>query len=309
MPHPPQPTPSEGGRRALVRHLLPLVVVAALIAVAGVLAGTEAARGPARTGSGAPASRTPSPRPTQARSHSRCGHPVAVPILMYHHVAPRRAGSPLLWVTTRQLAGELAFLRRHGYHTVTLMQVYECWTKGTALPARPVVLSFDDGYVDQYRFAARLLRRFGDVGMLDLIVDNLGRALTVGDVLRMSSWGWEIDSHTITHRDLTRLRPGRVRYELVGSRDLLRRYLDLPIDFFCYPGGAFDAAVLRQVSQAGYLAATTVDFGLARPGRLFALPRIVVFGGERAGLFARSLSGSAAAGRAIDRAVAREARS
>jgi peptidoglycan/xylan/chitin deacetylase (PgdA/CDA1 family) len=306
MPNPPQMTPSEGARRARARHLLPLVVVAALIAVVGVLAGTEASRGPARSAVATLPSGTPSPRSTRARPHDRHGRPVAVPILMYHHVAPRPGGSPLLWVTTRQLVAELAFLRRRGYHTVTLQQVYRCWTEGTALPARPVVLSFDDGYVDQYRYAAPLLRRFGDVGVLDLIVDNLGRALTVGDVLRMSSWGWEIDSHTITHRDLTRLPRIRVRYELVGSRDLLRRYLRLPIDFFCYPGGAYDAAVRRQVSEAGYLAATSVDYGLARPAELYALPRIVVFGGEPVGLFAESLSGSPAAGWAIDRAVARE---
>ena len=228
---------------------------------------------------------------------------MAVAILMFHHVAPRREGSPLLWVTRRQLAAELAFLRRHGYHTVTLHQVYECWTTGSLLPARPVVLSFDDGYSDQYRYAAPLLRRYRDVAVLNLIVDNLGRALTVADVARMASWGWEIDSHTITHRDLALLSAGVVRHELVGSRNLLRRYLHLSIDFFCYPGGAYDAAVIRQVRSAGYLAATSVTYGLARPAELFTLPRIVVFGGESLRLFGESLGGSARAGEAIDRTV------
>ena len=144
----------------------------------------------------------------------RHGRPVAVPILMFHHVAPRREGSPLLWVTRRQLAAELAFLRRHGYRTVTLQQVYECWTTGSSLPAHPVVLSFDDGYSDQYRYAAPLLRRYHDVAVLNLIVHNLGRALTVADVSRMAFWGWEIDSHTITHRDLALLPVGVVRHEL-----------------------------------------------------------------------------------------------
>ena len=65
------------------------------------------------------------------------GDPRAVPILMYHHVAPIRRGSALLWVTRAQFARELAYLRSHGYQAVTLQQVYQCWTQGGALPARP----------------------------------------------------------------------------------------------------------------------------------------------------------------------------
>ena len=222
---------------------------------------------------------------------------------MYHHVAPARRGSALLWVTRAQFARELAYLRDHGYHTVTLRQVYERWSQGAALPARPVVLSFDDGYLDQYRYAAHLLRRYGDMAVLNLIVHNLGRALTIAMVSRMAAWGWELDSHTITHRDLTRLSPTTVAYELKGSRDLLQRYFHVPVEFFCYPGGTYDAAVEAAVRHAGYLAATSVWFGLARPGELFALPRIVVFGGEPLKVFAESLGGSARGETAIDRAV------
>lgn len=75
---------------------------------------------------------------------------------MYHHVAPVRRGSALLWVTRAQFARELGYLRGHGYHTVTMQQVYQCWTQGSALPARPVVLSFDDGYLDQLSSAVSL---------------------------------------------------------------------------------------------------------------------------------------------------------
>ncbi len=222
---------------------------------------------------------------------------------MYHHVAPSRGGSALLWVTRAQFARELGYLRGHGFHTVTMRQVYQCWTQGSPLPARPVVLSFDDGYLDQYRYAAALLRRRGDTAVLNLIVHNLGRALTIAMISRMAAWGWEIDSHTITHRDLTRLSPAAVAYELKGSRDLLQRYFGVPVDFFCYPGGVYDSAVKAAVRRAGYLAATSVWYGLARPSELFALPRIVVFGGESLKVFAEGLSGSRKGEAAVDRAA------
>ena len=282
-------------RKPELARLVVLALVVALTAASLLAARRGSPRAPAESPGG-------SHRPVATRP-ARHGDPRAVPILMYHHVAPVRRGSALLWVTRAQFARELGYLRGHGYHTVTMQQVYQCWTQGSALPARPVVLSFDDGYLDQYRYAAGLLRRHGDTAVLNLIVDNLGRALTIAMISRMAGWGWEIDSHTITHRDLTRLSPATVAYELKGSRDLLQRYFDVPVDFFCYPGGVYDSAVKTAARRAGYLAATSVWYGLARPSELFALPRIVVFGGEPLKVFAESLSGSRRGEAAIVRAA------
>jgi peptidoglycan/xylan/chitin deacetylase (PgdA/CDA1 family) len=276
-------------------------VVVALIGAASFVAASRGSRQAAENARGTAHAKV---HATHRTHHAAHGGSVPVPILMYHHVAPKLGGSPLLWVSCAQFASELAYLRHHAYHTVTLQQVYECWTKGSPLPARPIVLSFDDGYGDQYRYAAPLLRRYRDVAVLNLIVHNLGRApLTTAMVSRMASWGWEIDSHTITHRDLALLPAGEVRRELLGSRNLLRRYFHLPVNFFCYPGGAYDPAMVAAVRRAGYLAATSVRYGLARPGELFTLPRIVVFGGESLALYGQSLSGSARAGKAIVRTV------
>lgn len=212
-----------------------------------------------------------------------------VPILMYHHVAPVRKGSPLLYVSPSQFDAQLTYLHDHGYDVVTLQQVYAAWMNEGSLPAKPVVLSFDDGYVDQYRYAAPLLRSFGDPAVLNLIVHNLGRAFTEVMVAQMIAWGWEIDSHTITHRDLTRLLPRQVRYELVGSRNVLRRSFGVSVNFFCYPGGAQNPTVVEAVRKAGYLGATGIQYGLADPAQLFSLPRIVVYWGEPQSRFAARL--------------------
>jgi peptidoglycan/xylan/chitin deacetylase (PgdA/CDA1 family) len=301
IPDEPNPRPTSPKRSQSLAQLLVLGLVVALIGAASFVA---VLRGSHQTRRSAGSAVQPRVRATRRPSHIAHRDPMPVPILMYHHVAPQSEGSSLLWVSRTQFAGELAYLRRHAYHTVTLQQVYDCWTKGSPLPSRPVVLSFDDGYTDQYRYAAPLLRRYHDVAVLNLIVHNLGSApLTIAMVSRMASWGWEIDSHTITHRDLALLPAGEVHRELQGSRNLLRRYLHLPVNFFCYPGGAYDAAVVAAVRRAGYLAATSVRYGLARPGVLFTLPRIVVFGGEPLALYAHSLGGSPRAETAIVRSV------
>jgi peptidoglycan/xylan/chitin deacetylase (PgdA/CDA1 family) len=275
-------------RRRRPHYLLPVIAAAALILLlVGGGAYLLVARSPHAQGSTAQAS--PSASPTASASPSPHLHHIAVPILMYHHIAPVREGSSLLYASPRELEAQLAYLQAHGYHVVTLQQLYDAWTKGARLPAKPVVLSFDDGYLDQYRYAAPLLNRYHDPAVLNLIVDNLGRVLTSGMVKQMIASGWEVDSHTITHRDLTKLPAATVRRELRGSRDLLRRTFGVSVNFFCYPGGIHDAAVVAAVRQAGYLAATSIQYGLADISQRFALPRIVVYWGESLGRFAARL--------------------
>jgi peptidoglycan/xylan/chitin deacetylase (PgdA/CDA1 family) len=214
-----------------------------------------------------------------------------VPILVYHHVTPVLGGSPLLYVSPTQFASQLAHLHSYGYHVVTLRQAYDAWTTGAALPAKPVILSFDDGYQDQYFYAAPLLRRYHYQGELYVVVGNLGAAIHVDMVKQMIKWGWEIGSHSITHPDLRRLSASALHRELVGSRNVLRRLFHVPIDFFCYPGGNYNAGVAAAVRKAGYLAATTTEFGRAEPPRFFTLPRITVWWGESLKRFAAHLQG------------------
>jgi peptidoglycan/xylan/chitin deacetylase (PgdA/CDA1 family) len=213
----------------------------------------------------------------------------AVPILIYHHVASAWSGPASLCVTPDEFARQLAYLRRHDYHPVNLQRVYDSWNGRASLPRNPIVLSFDDGYADQYRYAVAALRRYRWPAVLNLIVENTRGTLTSIKVRRMISWGWEIDSHTITHRDLTRLSATGLRRELVGSRDQLRRLLHVPVNFLCYPGGAYNARVRAAARAAGYLAATTISFGAATPKNLFALKRIAVWRAEPLGQFGGAL--------------------
>jgi peptidoglycan/xylan/chitin deacetylase (PgdA/CDA1 family) len=97
------------------------------------------------------------------------------------------------------------------------------------------------------------------------------------EVRAMLRDGWEIDAHTMTHADLTTLDAARLRYEVAGSRTWLRRAFAVPVDFFCYPAGRYNATVEAAARAAGYDGATTEDPGIAtRRDDPFALPRIRV---------------------------------
>jgi len=199
-----------------------------------------------------------------------------VPILVYHHVQGYLAGNYLMYVGTSQFASQLRYLRSHGYHPVTMQQVWDAWTGKEKLPRRPVVLSFDDGYPDQYSNAARQLRRYHWPAVLNLVVYR-GMALSDAQVRRMVKWGWEIGSHTLDHPILTRVSSATLRRELVLSRRILHHTFDVPVAFLCYPGGVCDGRVMRAARDAGYLAATSIRYGAATPHGRFALPRIAVY--------------------------------
>jgi len=281
-------------RKGRVIALAVLVACAAAIAVA-VVAGMHRTQHVARVVT-TPQRRTPHHRrhrPKPAPPRIVAGpHNGAVPILMYHVInrAPVRAPYPDLYVPAREFAAQMRWLARRGYHAVTLRQVYDYWHKGYALPARPIVLTFDDGYLSDATHAAPVLRRYRWPGVLNLEVRNVGpQDLPAWRIRALIAAGWEVDAHTITHPDLTTLDSTRLRYEVAGSRARIRRMFHVRVDFFCYPSGRYDRAVVAAVRRAGYLGATTTNDALARPTQRYTLGRIRVDGSDGLRGFASKL--------------------
>jgi peptidoglycan/xylan/chitin deacetylase (PgdA/CDA1 family) len=108
----------------------------------------------------------------------------------------------------------------------------------------------------------------------------------------MIASGWEVDSHTLTHPNLTAVSPARLWQEVHTSRVVLQRLFHVPVDFFCYPSGDFDAAVVAAVRRAGYLGATTTLPGLAVPSMPDTLDRVRVDGGEQPSTLLATIAGS-----------------
>jgi len=219
--------------------------------------------------------------------------PRAVPILMYHVLAPALPTAPYpdLYVKPADFAGEVDWLARHGYRAVTLRQVFDAWRGAAKLPPKPIVFSFDDGYLSQVRVAAPVLARHHWPGVLNLEVRNLQPVWGIRPpgVRKLIALGWEIDAHTLTHPDLTTVDDARLKQEIAGSRAAIRREFHVPVDFFCYPSGRYDDRVIAAVQAAGFLGATSTNYGLARPADLYHLDRVRVNGSDGVRGFAAKL--------------------
>jgi Ca2+-binding RTX toxin-like protein len=211
-------------------------------------------------------------------------HRAGVPILMYHVIMAPTASTPLahLYVAPAVFAAQMAWLAGHGYHVVTPQEVWDYW-HGAPLPPRPIVVSFDDGFTNHYTRAMPILAAHGWAGTLNLAISHFnqnGWGLTTTMVQRMINHGWEVDSHTMSHPTLPGLSTSALDYQIGDSRSLLRRTFHVPVNFFCYPAGLYDASVIAAVERAGYLGATSTENGLARWDDRWTLDRVRVSNGD-----------------------------
>jgi peptidoglycan/xylan/chitin deacetylase (PgdA/CDA1 family) len=209
----------------------------------------------------------------------------SVPILMYHVIATPPAGAdyPGLYVTPSELAGQVDALARAGFHAVTLDRMRAGWLGRAELPAHPIVISFDNGYRTQYTEALPILRRHGWVADENIQLSGLPPSqggLTRRQVRELVAAGWELDTQGWSHADLPTLDTASLRFQIGAARRRLRRAYGVRADWFCYPSGRYDPAVLTEVHAAGFVGATTVVPGWASPDSSpYELPRLRVLGG------------------------------
>jgi peptidoglycan/xylan/chitin deacetylase (PgdA/CDA1 family) len=209
-----------------------------------------------------------------------------VPILMYHVINPPPAAAkfPGLYVSPEEFAAQMHALAGAGFHAVTMDQMRANWTRGTPLPAgKPIVVSFDNGYQSQYTRALPVLRKLGWVGVENMQLTGLPPAqggLSEKQIAGLVSAGWELDTQGISHADLITLAPAALHQQVAVAREEVRRRYHVPVNWFCYPSGHYNATVLAEVRAAGYVGSTTVVPGWATPSEdPYRLPRLRVLGG------------------------------
>jgi peptidoglycan/xylan/chitin deacetylase (PgdA/CDA1 family) len=209
-----------------------------------------------------------------------------VPILMYHVINPPPPGAkfPGLYVPPDEFAAQMHALAAAGFHAVTMDQMLANWTRGTPLPkGKPIVVSFDNGYQSQYTQALPVLRQLGWVGVENIQLTGLPPSqggLSEAQVSGLVAAGWELDTQGISHADLITLSPAALREQVGVARGEVQRRYHVPVNWFCYPSGRYNATVVAEVKAAGYVGSTTVVPGWATPSEdPYRLPRLRVLGG------------------------------
>jgi peptidoglycan/xylan/chitin deacetylase (PgdA/CDA1 family) len=226
---------------------------------------------------------TPEMGPTAGISYNRPGekglnkkgkkaHQVRVPILYYHRVAegipPRQGVSPSIFES------QMNYLRKRNYRPIGFADLAVFFQSGDPLPPKPVIISFDDGYLDTFTQAYPILMKAGFTATVFIVSGFIGdwsswegsgknRAplMTKDNILTMSAQGFHFGGHTQTHKKLVAISPEEARREIeTGKRDL-EELLQKPVHSFAYPYGDFNDQIISLVEGCGFKAARTVHTG------------------------------------------------
>jgi peptidoglycan/xylan/chitin deacetylase (PgdA/CDA1 family) len=204
-----------------------------------------------------------------------------VPVLNYHQINNTDHNS--LTLSNTEFEAQINYLYRTGYNPISPDQLADYLQYGIALPPKPVVITFDDGYEDNYQVAYPILQKYHFTATIFIITDfvsHYGKYLTWQQIKQMSDQGISFQAHTLSHISLPKASDEEIRKQLVKSKEALEWQLHKKVEYLAYPGGEYDQRVIQLTREAGYRAAFTVNFGRDKVNStLYTLNRISIFGG------------------------------
>ena len=199
-------------------------------------------------------------------------------VLNYHQIANNF--TPLS-IPPQVFDEQMAYLKDNGYVTITPEEVYEGIEDNLSLPDKPVLITFDDGYTDNYNNALPILKKYGmraTIFIVPAFTDNNPNYLTWEQLKEMERNGITIQSHTMNHRALEELPDDEIRAELLNSKLILEKNLGHSVDFFAYPTGTYNLHIASIAKDVGYKAAYTIKYGNVDKGsNIYALERVPIF--------------------------------
>lgn len=176
---------------------------------------------------------------------------------------------------------QMRYLSEHGYHTITPDELYASLTGQAELPENPVMITFDDGYKDNYQNAYPILKKYGFKGTIFVVTSFIGRDkqyITWDEAREMDADCITIQSHTVDHKSMTDLTDEQLRAELVNSKKKAEEELGHPVEYIAYPTGTYNLHIAQLVKEAGYKAAFTIKYGnVDKASNIYALERVPIF--------------------------------
>lgn len=205
-----------------------------------------------------------------------------VPILNYHKVDILNHA---LSVSPQEFDEQMEYLHKNGYHTITPDQLMAYLKYGKQLPDKPIMITLDDGYLDNYTNAYPIMKKYDFTATIFIITNLIGqdiRFMTWDQIREMQQYGIVFGSHTANHKSLTSLTKEQVATELSESRDEMVRQLGKAPKYFAYPTGTYNGEIEEMVRTAGYKAAFTIEYGqVGADSDLYLLQRIPIFKGQK----------------------------
>lgn len=218
-----------------------------------------------------------------------------IPVLMYHKISPSpKSGGLGMRVTPESFNLQMLYLVKNGYHTVRLTELTGFIKEDKTLPSKSIVITFDDGYLDNYKYAFPILKKYGFTATVFVVADYISetndfdvvkklqpvnKLLGWNEIDQMSAYGITIGAHTLNHPSLTDITLTEAMSEIENCKLALEKHLKTSVEAFAYPYGHYNSQLEEIVKQSGYTIAVTTNQGLVTPeSDPYAIKRVRIRG-------------------------------
>lgn len=213
-----------------------------------------------------------------------------VPILSYNRVNDVDSNS--LTLTVEQFDAQMKYLSEEGYTVITPDELLDSWEGKRSLPNNPVIITFDDGHVDNYKNVFPILQKYNLRATMFVVTDNVNlypNYMTWQQAREMQTSGLvDIESHTLSNRSFLKIYSrDKLWDQIYGSKQAIEWYLKKSAKYIAFPDGKYTVEAEDLCKEVGYRAAFTVDYGLAHnyPNDNYVLDRIPIYGANSHTLF------------------------
>lgn len=217
-----------------------------------------------------------------------------IPVLMYHSIDYEKGNE--LRVPKEKFKEQMQYLKDNGYTTLTFNELYNFLVNNKPVPEKSVVITFDDGYEDNYQNAYPILKQFGFNATIFVItntVDNEKPFLTSQQLKEMDQNGIDIESHTLAHDELNKLSYDKQVITLKGAKEFIEKTLNKPVRYIAYPFGKWNNDTIKALKDTGYdMAVTTIGGWSDKNQGIYALNRVYVSANHDINEFKRRLINS-----------------
>jgi peptidoglycan/xylan/chitin deacetylase (PgdA/CDA1 family) len=210
-----------------------------------------------------------------------------IPILMYHSIGYEQGS--LARVTKENFKNQMKYLKDNGYVTLTLNDAYDFFINNKTVPEKSIVLTFDDGYEDNYLEALPILKEFKFKATIFVITDSVDKSpdyMTSVQLKEIQANGFDIESHTTNHENLKESSYEKQVKSMQDSKDYLEKILDKKIEYIAYPYGEYSKETLKAVTQVGYkMAVGTAGRWSDKSDGILTLDRVFISGAASLDIF------------------------
>lgn len=215
-----------------------------------------------------------------------------LPILLYHRVVKSKIKDSVvgIYVTEEMFDEQLKHLQKNNFKTITFFDVHKALTGEKILSGKNIILTFDDGYEDNYTNAFPLLKKYDSTAVIFLVTgldsnfwdiekNEPGAVLLSKEhIIEMYNYGIEFGAHTLNHANLTEVNKNQLLKEIYNSKIYICKELKIPVISFAYPYGECNELTKDAVKSLGFEFGVATDSGSINFLKdLFQIRRQIIF--------------------------------